>query len=56
MGRGGSVSESIPPMPDFSGIGRVITRAIKIDWIERTEEERTFNYKNELNVNNNYLD
>lgn len=55
MGRGGSVSESVPPMPEFSGIGRVLARAIKRISIERTEEKKAFNYKNELNVNNNYL-
>jgi hypothetical protein len=35
MGRGGSVGQHIPPIPDFSGIGRVLARAIKIDCIER---------------------
>jgi hypothetical protein len=35
MGRGGSVGQHIPPMPDFSGMGRVLARAIKRDWIKR---------------------
>lgn len=40
MGRGGSVSGSVPPMPDFSGMGGSSARAIKRNGLkERKERE-----------------
>lgn len=40
MGRGGSGGQHIPPIPDFSGIGRVVSPCNKKDWIERKNKEQ----------------
>ena len=55
MGRGGSVGQHVPPMPDFSGVDGVHTLALNQTRLKERTEERTFNYKNELNDKNNHL-
>lgn len=50
MGRGGSVEQHTPPIPDFSGIGGVIVPATK-ERLKRKRTERRTRRKIKLNKN-----